>query len=62
MSGNADILSALEAMRKDFSEKFTELNGKLDRFEKSMSEWQKEKAELINKQQEPEARLDHMER
>ena len=27
-----------------------------------MSEWQKEKAELINKQQELEARLDRMER
>ena len=62
MSSSADVIKAIEAMRSDFASKFVELNGKLDKMEKALINWQDEKEELIAKQSVLEARLDRLER
>lgn len=62
MGSNAEILGAIEAMRKDFSSRFEDLNQKLEKFEKSMDCWHREKQEIKQKQNELEARLDRLER
>lgn len=49
----------LNAMRAEFTNKFDELNGKIDN---EFITWQREKAEIITKQSELESRLDRMER
>lgn len=62
MGTNADILKAIESMRKDFSSQLMELGSKIDKFDNAMAEWKKEKQELLEKQAELEARLDRFER